>query len=119
MMTWTRVHLESMNILQLKELKKHVDEVLNEKVEQSKRLQMKPWQKGIDLDTLLAHTKRFENYNKFSCSPFSEMKKNDIAEHLSNGTVVNLKGSTFTIQECKTRSLFTCIKTSQSDIVNW
>ena len=65
---------------------------------------MKPWQKGIDLDTLLAHTKRFENYNKFSCSPFSEMKKNDIAEHLSNGTVVNLKGSTFTIQECKTRS---------------
>ena len=37
-MTWTRVHLESMNILQLKELKKHVDEVLNRKVEQSKRL---------------------------------------------------------------------------------
>jgi len=32
------------------------------------------------------------------------MKKNDIAEHLSNGTVVNLKGSTFTIQECRTRS---------------
>ena len=62
--------------------------------------QMKPWQKGIDLDILLANTKRFEDYNKFSCSPFSEMKKNDIAEHLSNGTVVNLKGSTFTIQEC-------------------
>ena len=38
MMTWTKVHLESMNILQLKELKKHVDEVLNRKVEQSKRL---------------------------------------------------------------------------------
>ncbi len=37
-MTWTKVHLESMNILQLKELKKHVDEVLNRKVEQSKRL---------------------------------------------------------------------------------
>ena len=38
MMTWTKVHLESMNILQLKELKKHVDEVLNRKVDQSKRL---------------------------------------------------------------------------------
>ena len=37
-MTWTKVYLESMNILQLKELKKHVDEVLNRKVEQSKRL---------------------------------------------------------------------------------
>ena len=37
-MTWTKVHLESMNILQLKELKKHVDEVLKRKVEQSKRL---------------------------------------------------------------------------------
>ena len=37
-MTWTKVHLESMNILQLKELKKHVDEVLNRKVNQSKRL---------------------------------------------------------------------------------
>ena len=38
MMTWTRVYLESMNILQLKELKKHVDEVLKRKVEQSKRI---------------------------------------------------------------------------------
>jgi len=77
---------------------------LNEKLNNPNGSQMKTWQKGIDLDTLLAHTKRFENYNKYSCSPFSEMKKNDIAEHLSNGTVVNLKGSTFTIQECKVRS---------------
>ena len=38
MMTWTKVHLESMDILQLKELKKHVDEVLKRKVDQSKRL---------------------------------------------------------------------------------
>ena len=37
-MTWTKVHLESMNILQLKELKKHVDEILKQKVDQSKRL---------------------------------------------------------------------------------
>jgi len=38
MMTWTKVHLESMNILQLKELKKHVDEILKRKVEQSKQI---------------------------------------------------------------------------------
>ena len=37
-MTWTKVHLESMNILQLKELKKHVDEILKRKVEQSKQI---------------------------------------------------------------------------------
>ena len=37
-MTWTKGHLESMNILQLKELKKHVEEVLKRKVDQSKRL---------------------------------------------------------------------------------
>ena len=37
-MTGPTVHLESMNILQLKELKKHVDEVLKRKVDQSKRL---------------------------------------------------------------------------------
>ena len=65
---------------------------------------MKEWQKGFDLDTLLAHTKRFENYNKFSCSPFSEMKKNDIAKLLDEGSLVNLKGSSFTAQECKVRS---------------
>ena len=38
MMTWTKVHLETMNILQLKELKKYVDEILKRKIEQSKKL---------------------------------------------------------------------------------
>ena len=38
MMTWTKVYLESMNILQLRELKKHVDEVLERKIKQSKRI---------------------------------------------------------------------------------
>ena len=65
---------------------------------------MKDWQKGIDLDILLEYTKRFDHYNKFSCSPFSEMKKNNMAEHLSAGTLVNLKGSTFIAQECKSRT---------------
>ena len=38
MMTWTKPYLESMNILQLRELKEHVDTILKRKVEQSKRL---------------------------------------------------------------------------------
>ena len=39
MMTWTKVHLESMNILQLREVKKHLDEVLKKMIEQSKQMQ--------------------------------------------------------------------------------
>lgn len=38
MMTWTKVHLESMNILQLRELKRHVESVLEKKIQQSKRM---------------------------------------------------------------------------------
>ena len=37
-MNWTKVHLESMDIVQLRELKKYVDQILERKVEQSKRL---------------------------------------------------------------------------------
>ncbi len=37
MMTWTKVYLESMNILQLRELKQHVDQVLEKKIAQSQR----------------------------------------------------------------------------------
>ena len=32
-MTWTKVHLESMNILQLRELKKNLDDVIEKKIE--------------------------------------------------------------------------------------
>ena len=38
MMTWTKVHLEFMNILQLRELKRHVDSVLEKKIQQSERM---------------------------------------------------------------------------------
>jgi hypothetical protein len=37
---------------------------------------MKEWQKGYELDFLVEKTKKFDYYNKFSCSPFSEVKKN-------------------------------------------
>ena len=38
MMTWTKFHLESMNILQLRELKRHVDSVLEKNIQQSERM---------------------------------------------------------------------------------
>ncbi len=37
-MNWTKVHLESMDIVQLRELKKYVDQILNRKIEQSKQI---------------------------------------------------------------------------------
>ncbi len=37
-MNWTKVHLESMDIIQLRELKKYVDQILTRKIEQSKRI---------------------------------------------------------------------------------
>ena len=40
---------------------------------------MKDWQKGIDLEDLLAQEKIWERYNERCLSPFLEMKKNKIA----------------------------------------
>ena len=65
---------------------------------------IKEWQKGFDLDQLISVTDKFKTFNKYSCSPFSEMKKNDIALCLHEKTLVELKGSIFTVQECKVRS---------------
>ena len=37
-MNWSRPTLESMNIMQLRELKEYVDEILDKKIAQSRRL---------------------------------------------------------------------------------
>ena len=37
-MTWTKPHLESMNIIQLRELKEHVDAILERKIKQSNQI---------------------------------------------------------------------------------
>ena len=37
-MNWSRPNLESMNIMQLRELKEYVDEILDKKIAQSRRL---------------------------------------------------------------------------------
>lgn len=43
---------------------------------------MKPWQHGISIDYLSELEARFEYYNAFSCSPFSEMTKPKLADAL-------------------------------------
>lgn len=46
---------------------------------------MKPWQKGIKLDTLLDMEKIWCSYNERALSPFLEMKKNSIARAIDMG----------------------------------
>lgn len=55
---------------------------------------MKPWQKGIELDILLDYEKIFEAHNSYSDSPFSKIKKNNIAEALDKRTFVYDENST-------------------------
>ena len=54
---------------------------------------MKAWQKGYHLEYLEEIVERFEGYNELSCSPFSEMSKNKVAEALEKGNIEILSGS--------------------------
>lgn len=51
---------------------------------------MKPWQHGYELDYLKGLEKQYEDYNKYTLSPFAKFKKNNIAESLHKGTLVKL-----------------------------
>ena len=48
---------------------------------------MKKWQHGYELEYLLDIEGDYTNYNKFSCSPFSSVKKNTIAAGLHEKTL--------------------------------
>ena len=54
---------------------------------------MKAWQKGYHLEYLEEIVERFEGFNELSCSPFSEMSKNKVAEALEKGNIEILSGS--------------------------
>jgi hypothetical protein len=47
---------------------------------------MKKWQHGYELDYLLGVEEYYSDYNSYSCSPFSAMKKNTIASGLHTDT---------------------------------
>jgi len=49
---------------------------------------MKPWQKGYELDYLKGLEENWKEYNIHSLSPFSEMKKNRIANYLDKDMLV-------------------------------
>ena len=46
---------------------------------------MKPWQRGIELDTLLGMEELWSSYNDRALSPFLKMKKNSIASAIDEG----------------------------------
>jgi hypothetical protein len=48
---------------------------------------MKAWQKGYTLEYLEEIVDRFSDFNEFSCSPFSEMSKNKVAESLEKNHI--------------------------------
>lgn len=50
--------------------------------------EMKDWQHGYDIDHLKELETFFEPYNKYCLSPFSKMKKNNIAEGLFDRSLV-------------------------------
>ena len=48
---------------------------------------MKEWQKGFDLDYLKGLASKFEKYNSHTLGPFTQVKKNNIASMLDDGTL--------------------------------
>lgn len=55
---------------------------------------MKDWQHGYELDYLKGLEKKYEDYNKYTLSPFAKFKKNNIAESLHKGNLVSLNADT-------------------------
>jgi hypothetical protein len=60
----------------------------------------KTWQHGFSLDALKSIEAEYEPYNKFSHSPFSRIKKNDIAQMLHDKTLKRVYDGTHTNGFC-------------------
>ena len=65
---------------------------------------MKPWQKGIELDTLLEWTDKFEEYNKYCFSPFTKAKKNGIASAIDKDNLYQTGNIVYEMRTAKTAS---------------
>ena len=56
--------------------------------ETSQSKELKPWQKGFELDYLKDLEKRFTSYNEYAQHEMSKFKKNNIADALSKDEVL-------------------------------
>lgn len=68
---------------------------------------MKPWQHGYDLDYLKSLESQYEEYNKYTLSPFAKFKKNNIAESLQKGNLVLMQDAMFETSTSKAASNIT------------
>jgi hypothetical protein len=69
---------------------------------------MKDWQKGFELDYLKTLASKYDSYNSYTLSPFVEVKKNNIADMLDNGTLKIVSEDTmFDVSVSKTSSPIT------------
>lgn len=69
--------------------------------------EMKPWQKGYQLDYLKEITKEYDDYNKYTDSPFAQFKKNNVADFLDKGSLRKAGDAWINITEAKVRSKIT------------
>ena len=65
---------------------------------------MKPWQKGIELDTLVEWSDKFEEYNKYCFSPFAKAKKNGMAAALDKDNLYQMGDVVYEMRTAKTAS---------------
>jgi hypothetical protein len=65
---------------------------------------LKPWQHGYELDYLKGLEAKYADYNAYTLSPFAKFKKNNIAESLHKGTLVNLGDAMMEVSTSKSAS---------------
>ena len=70
-------------------------------------IEMKPWQKGYQLDYLKEITAEYDHYNSYTDSPFAQFKKNNVADFLDKGTLRKAGDAWINITEAKVRSKIT------------
>ena len=63
---------------------------------------MKDWQKGYELDYLKGMESRWERYNSYSKSPFTEQRKDKIAKGLAEESLVVTDNYVFETKKGKT-----------------
>ena len=65
---------------------------------------MKDWQHGYELDFLKSIEAKYEEYNRYTLSPFAKYKKNNIAESLHKGTLIDLGDAMIEVTTSKAAS---------------
>lgn len=69
--------------------------------------EMKPWQRGIPIEILKDIEGYYREYNTFSCSPFSEVKKHRIADSMASGKHQHTGYCRYDLAESKTKGRIT------------